>query len=94
MPGQIPQPEWFDLDDELNRIAMEGACSPTLYSHPRLSDYLLPIVGLIQNNENWSWPSEPSNPSRSHPLGKYPPLPVERIYSLSPFSTNITGNLR
>jgi hypothetical protein len=94
MPGQIPQPEWFDLDDELNRIAMEGACSPTLYFHSRLSDHLLLIAGLIHNNENWSWPSGPSNPSRSHSLGKYLPLFVERIHSLSPFFTNTTGNLR
>ena len=31
MTGQIPQPEWFDLTDELDRIAGEGESSYALH---------------------------------------------------------------
>ena len=71
MTGQIPQPEWFDLADDLDRIAREGACS-IFYPPPRPYDNVLSIAGLNYNNENWSWPTESSNVSDSHPFSKCP----------------------
>ena len=71
MTGQAPQPEFFDMSDELDRIAREGTRSPICCSHSRLRSDLLYAAGLIYNDGGWLWPTEPSSTSGSDPFSEY-----------------------
>lgn len=79
--GQIPQPEWFDMGDELDRIATEGTRSLSALTLNYAMIYLEPFVfiaGLVREDENWSWPSDPS--TAWNPFGEYLLQFVERVY--------------